>query len=64
MKRVIIEFLIGLPIVIIGYFLLDYLYCAFISREAFSFDIRSCGIAVLVWAVIECVTYFTRKKKS
>ncbi len=64
MKRTIIEFLIGLPIVICGYFLLDFLYCTFFTHEPFIFNIRNCGIAVLVWFVVELVTYLSRRNKS
>ncbi len=64
MKRTIIEFLIGLPVIIIGFFLLDYLYCTFITHSPFVFNVQGCGIAVAVWAVVEIVTFIIRSKNS
>ncbi len=63
MKRVIIEFLIGLPIVIVGFFILDFLYMTFIEKTPFVFNVKSCGICIAVWAIVEAVTYFTRNRK-
>lgn len=64
MKRIIIEFLIGVPVIVLGYTLLDFLYCTFITHNQFSFDIRGCLIAVGVWAIVEAVTFLLRSRKQ
>jgi hypothetical protein len=64
MKRTIIEFLVGLPVVVGLYFLLDFLYCTFIVNTPFVFNIRNCGMAVGIWAIVEIITYFIRSRKD
>ncbi len=64
MKKLIIEILIGIPIVIGVYALLDFLYCTFITRSPFSFSIGLCMSAVGLWILVEVVLYLTRKKKK
>ena len=64
MKRTVIEFLVGLPIVVLGFFLLEFLYCTLITHSPFVFDFKNCGIAVAVWAVVVIVSYFARKRRE
>lgn len=64
MKRIIIEFIIGIPVIIIGYCLFEFIYSAFITKTAFVFDIKSCGTCIAVWAIVEIITYFTRINKG
>ena len=64
MKRTVIELLIGLPIVVLGFFLLEFLYCTLITRTPFVFDIKSCGIAVAVWVVVVIVSHILRKRRG
>ena len=64
MKRTVIEFLIGLPIVIGVYALLDFLYCTLISHHPFVFDFKTCSIVVISWAAVEVLIYLIRRKKS
>ena len=64
MKRTIIEFFIGLPIVVLLYTLLDYLYCTFITQSAFVFEPKGCAMAVTVWIAVVAVLYLLRIKKQ
>ena len=64
MRRIIIEFLIGVPIVIVVYALLEFLYCTFFTHTPFVFNFITCGEMLLVWLVVEIVTYFIRKNKE
>lgn len=63
MKRIIIEFLIGLPVVVLLFALLEFLYCTFITHTAFAFNFKGCAVAIGVWAVVEAVTFFKRKSQ-
>ena len=64
MKRSVIEFLIGLPVVIGLSILFEYLYCTFITRSPFVFDIKICSIGVFVWFVVVIALYFIRRNKQ
>ena len=64
MKRIIIEFLIGIPVIILGYLLLEFIYSTFITHTRFVFDFKTCGTVILVWLVVEIVTYLFRKGKD
>ena len=64
MKRSVIEFIVGLPIIVLGYFFLDYLYCVFISHSAFSFDIKGGAIAVVVWLAVVVFSHIKRNNKE
>ena len=64
MKKTVIEFLIGIPVVIGVYALLEFLYCTFISHEPFVFRLSACGIYIGIWAVVEIVFYFIRRNKQ
>lgn len=64
MKRMIIEFLIGLPIVVLGYILLDFLYETFIVHNTFAVDPKGISIIVIVWLAVVLVSYFIRRKKD
>jgi hypothetical protein len=64
MKRMIIEFLIGLPIVVLGYILLDFLYETFIVHNTFAVDPKGISISVIVWLAVVLVSYFIRRKKD
>lgn len=64
MKRTVIEFVIGLPIIVLGYFLLEYLYCILFSHSAFSFDLKGAAIAVVVWLVVVIISHIKRNNKE
>lgn len=64
LKRTIIEFLIGLPVVVGVYALLDWLYHLLITHTPFTFSVSTCMICVTVWLVIEIISYINRKKKQ
>ena len=64
MKKAIITFLIGLPVVAGLYTLCEYLYCTFITGSVFAFDIKVCGSAVGVWLVVVLVLYFLKFNKE
>ena len=64
LKRTVIEFLIGLPIVVGVYALLEWLYSAIISKSPFVFDVKTCGMCVTVWLVISIISYIARRKKQ
>ena len=64
MKRIIIEFLIGLPVVVLLYLLFEFLYAKLITRSDFVFNFGACMFIVGVWLVVEIVTYTIRKKKE
>lgn len=63
MKKLIIEILIGIPVVIGIYALLDFLYCTLISKNPFSFNVGLCLSLIGVWVVVEIVLFLIRKKK-
>lgn len=63
MKKAGKEFLIGVPIVIAVTILLDYLYCTLITHKDYVFDIRSCLLSILVWAIVEIVICLIRRRK-
>ena len=63
MKKAGKEFLIGVPIVIASTILLDYLYCTLITHKDYVFDIRSCLLGILVWAIVEIVICLIRRRK-
>ena len=64
MKRTVIEFIIGLPIIVLGYFFLDYLYCVLISHTDFSLDIKGGAIAVVVWLSVVIFSHIKRNNKE
>lgn len=64
MKKFIIEFLAGLPIVIGLYILIDYLWCTFISHNTYVFSISSLIMPITVYIVITIVSFILRKKKQ
>ncbi len=64
MKRTIIEFLIGIPVVVILFTLFEFLYCTFITHTPFSFPFIGIGSAIGVWFIVELVTLIIRKKKE
>ena len=64
LKRTVIEFLIGLPIVVGVYALLEWLYSAIISKSPFVFDVKTCCMCVTVWLVISIISYIVRRKKQ
>lgn len=64
LKRTVIEFLIGLPIVVGVYALLEWLYSAIITKSPFVFDVKTCGMCVMVWLVISIISYIARRKKQ
>jgi hypothetical protein len=64
LKRSVIEFLIGLPIVVGVYALLEWLYSAIISKSPFVFDVKTCSMCVMSWLVISIISYIVRRKKQ
>lgn len=64
LKRTVIEFLIGLPIVVGVYALLEWLYSAIISKSPFIFDVKTCSMCVMMWLVITIISYIIRRKKQ
>ena len=64
MKRLIIEFIVGIPIIIGMYALLEFLYSSFIVHVPFVFDIRNCAIYFIVWLACVTVSYIVRKNKT
>ena len=64
LKRTVTEFLIGLPVVVGVYALLDWLYQTLITRTPYVFNSDSCMIYVTVWLVIEIFLYINRKKNQ
>lgn len=64
LKRSVIEFLIGLPVVVGVYALLEWLYSAIITKSPFVFDVKTCGMCVMVWLVISIISYIARRKKQ
>lgn len=64
MKRTIIEFLIGLPVVVFLYVLFDYLYCTFISHSAFVFEMKNCFIFITAWLAVVIVMHIFRNRKN
>ena len=63
LKRSVIEFLIGLPIVVGVYALLEWLYHTLISHTPFTFSFSTCSLCITVWLIIVIVMYINRKRK-
>ncbi len=64
LKKTLIEFLIGLPIVIGLAALLDYLYQTFITHSSYQFSFAPCAACVGIWAVIQVISYLTRRNHT
>lgn len=64
MRRMLFELLVGIPVIIGVYTLLEFLYCKFIVYSPFVFDIRACLICLIVWFVCTTVSYMARKNIS
>lgn len=64
MKRTIIEFLIGIPIVAGLYTLLDFLYDTFIVHIPFVFDMKYCVLCLSVWTAYEAAVLISRVNKE
>ena len=64
MKKLILEILIGIPVVIGVYALLDFLYCTFITRSPFVFSFPVCISLIALWVAVELISYFIRRKKQ
>lgn len=64
MKRSIIEFIVGIPVIIGVYALLEFFYSSFIVKIPFVFDIRNCAIYIFVWFACVTVSYIIRKNKT
>ena len=64
LKKVLIEFLIGIPVIIGLYALFEFLYCTFLTKSDFVFDASNLYFPILIWFIIELITFITRAKKS
>ncbi|MBQ6498523.1 MAG: hypothetical protein IJI48_01310 [Ruminococcus sp.] len=64
LKRTVTEFLIGLPVVVGVYALLEWMYSAIISKSPFVFDVKTCSMCVMSWLVISIILYIARRKKQ
>lgn len=64
MKKPIIEFIIGIPVIIGVYALLEFLYSTFIVHIPFVFNIRSCSVCFAVWLACVSITYLAGRKST
>ncbi len=64
MKKMLIELLIGLPIVIAVYILLDFIFCSWITHTDFVINAKSFVMPITTWVVLELVIFFSRRKKK
>lgn len=64
MKRIIIETLIGIPVVLGLYLLFDYAYCSWIVHSPFSVSAKDFIIPISTWIVVEIVTFVIRSSKK
>ena len=55
LKKVLIEFLIGIPVI---------LYFTFLTKSDFVLDASNFYFPILIWFIIELITFITRAKKS
>ena len=64
MRRTIVEFIVGIPVIIGVYALLEFFYDICIVHIPYTFDILTCACCLIAWFACMAVTYIARKKKG